>query len=350
MTASTRSRRLFLAASAIAGPSVAFAVACGSSSSDHGPVATGDDNHDSGSVQHYDASGTDTGAAETGADTGAPDTSTPGADAAEAAAPDAGPPVCSPTASVGSGTLVLQTSDPDLLGGVSADEQVIVWTSTPSGGPPAVHWAERSGATGTFGAVQTLDASFGPFAAEHVAVSGDGLKILVVSDDHTRVTEVTRSARGAAFDTVGDDFRDVNPADGGDGVTPGIGPFGSPALGPDLQIWAFTHGGDGLTFAKNVSGGWNTVVPFPSGLVPPGSDPTTMIATGWSSDDRTFFYWDSAATKARAVWRDPFSGAFVSTKELGTQQYAYPSGGCAKLYYSAAGTAGDLDLFAAPLQ
>jgi hypothetical protein len=351
MTASTRSRRLLLALFAIGGPSIA-AAACGSSS-DHGVVATGDDDgHDSGPISKFDANSELDSSVDGGPDTGA-DSPPPAPDANEAGGPDAGPPLCNPSATVGSPTLVISTPDPDLLGAVSSDELVIAWTSLPSGGAPVVHWAERATATDSFGAPQTLDASFGPFAPDHVAMSGDGLKLLVVSDDHIRVTEITRAARGAPFDTPGDDFRDVNPVDAGEGPAPGIGPFGSPALSPDLLIWGFTHGGDGLTFAKNAGGGWNVVIPFPDGLVPPGSGPTTMIATGWSADDRTFFYWDSTATTARAVWRDPFSGAFLSTKtqDLGPRQYAFPGGSCAKLYFSAAGDAGgDLDLFVAPLQ
>jgi hypothetical protein len=347
MTASTRSRRAFFAiAVALGAPFAAGAVACGSSSP---PIASGGDT-DSGSTPKKDGSTPTKDTGTTGDDGATPTDGAPTADSTPAndAAPP--PPLCNPTASVGTPALVLSTPDPDLLGAVSADELVIAWTSLPSGGAPVVHWAERTKATDTFGAAQTLDAAFGPFAAEHVAMSGDGLKLLVVSDDHARVVEVTRAARGAPFDTLGDDFRDANPRDGGDGVAPGIGPFGSPALSGDLLFWGFTHGADGLTFAQNAGGAWNVLVPFPSGLVPPGSGAATMIATGWAADDRTFFYWDTTASKARAVWRDPTSGAFTTTKEYGAQQFASPAGSCAQLYFSFAGAGGDLDLFVAPLQ
>jgi hypothetical protein len=272
--------------------------------------------------------------------------------------PDAGPPLCSPMRTLGAGTLVARTSDPDLLGAVTPDELVIAWTSLSSdGGVSAIHWKER-GATGApFGSLQTLDSSFGPFAPDHVGLSGDGLRLVVVSADRTQVTEISRTARGQDFDTntTASDFANADPSDG----MPLLGPFASPTFSPDFSLWAFDQVGvNGFVVAANIaqptqSAAW-FVPRLPSGLIPPASGPSTIVATGWSSDDRTLFYWDTDAGVERMAFMDPYTSKTAlfaqQTVSLGsTAQYAFPSGDCSSVYYSAPGASGDLDIFVAPM-
>jgi hypothetical protein len=231
---------------------------------------------------------------------------------------------------------------------------VIAWTSLPADDAgPVVHWPERAAASDPFGAYQALDPSFGPFPADHVALSGDGLRLVFETPDQTQIVEVSRPARGTPFASVttAQDFAGVNPSSGPEG-SQGIGPFSSPALSPDFEIWTFNQGANGLVESTAISGGgWSTPPVFPGGLVPPSSSPRTIHATGWSSDRRTLFYWDSTAQIEVMAWLQPFTLSFSQNIILGTtEQYAYPAGNCENIYYSAespeAGTA--LDIFVAP--
>jgi hypothetical protein len=310
---------------------------------------------DSGGDTTTDAAQTTTDAPVTTAD--ASDAGT-GPDAAPPvdAGMEAGPPVCSSEAGVaiGQGTFVLGTPDPDLLGAVTPDELVIAWTSLPSTGP-VVYWAERASAGDSFGAPQALDSSYGPFPPEHVALSGDGLRLVFATVDHKQIVEVSRASRGTPFNavTTTKDFNAVNPLDGGTESVPGIGPFASPALSGDFGIWAYVQGTNGVVVTKALAKGeWNTPPNLPSGLVPPASSAKTVIPTGWSSDRLTLFYWDTSAQAAVMAWLGRTSGVFEQTLLLGlTQQYAYPTGDCSRIYYSAPSPdagADTLDIFVAP--
>jgi hypothetical protein len=271
-----------------------------------------------------------------------------GLDAADAAdAFDAGPPppVCPLDASLGTTVDIVNTGDRALLGGVTPDELMLAWTDLADGGP-VISWSERPTTADPFGATQTMNPSFGPFPADHVALSGDGLRIAFATPDQTQMVEVSRTARGTPFTTVSTnkDFKGVNPTSGAEG-SPGIGPFAAPTISPDYGIWAFLQGTHGAVVSRGLSfGEWQTPPVLPSGLAPPASSPQTIIPTGWSSDSRTLFYWDTTAQVAVMAWLDPYALQFVTTELLGTeQQYAVPSGDCGNIYFT-----GSVDIFVAP--
>ena len=283
------------------------------------------------------------GGASSSDDTGAP---TSGSDAG-----GDGAPLCNPAASVGQGTLAIGTPDPDLLGAVTPDERVVAWTSIPSDGRgPSVNWVERASASATFGAVESLDPSLGPFPFGKVGLSGDGLRLVVASADYSHLSEISRGAFGTPFATVANtDFPSVNPTGGIDG-NQGLGPFVSIALSPDFGFWAFVSNA-GFVLSIRQIGVW------PPGTTPPGFVPnedsgvTDVDPTGWSSDDQSLFFWDQSLGAERIAWRDSATHAFALMQTIGSaQQYAYPAAGCSKIYYSAPGAGGDLDIFVAPFQ
>jgi hypothetical protein len=292
------------------------------------------------------------------ADSSAPDSAPvdsgpPGPDATDAGPPpfDAGPPVCDPDASVGQPQEVLNlVPDSVYLGGVTPDEMVMAWTLMPAdGGAVAIQWAERADAgpstLAPFGAIQSLDPMYGPFAADNVSLSGDGLRLVFPTADHTSVVEVSRSARGTPFNTIttATDFVEVNPVGGPEG-TPGIGPFSSSALSPKFSYWAFVQGANGIVMTNALgSGQWLVPPARPPGLFPPASGAATVFPTAWSSDDRTLFYWDSVFGKASIAWRDPLSSTIIQVEDIGTQKHAVPSGDCKTIYFS-----GSLGIYASP--
>jgi hypothetical protein len=351
-----------------AGVVAATAEACGSSPT---PVQISPDSGvtevhpDTGAPPNDASKGPDTSTADAARDSGMTNT-----DAATDAPFDSGPdtappldsgpppPVCSPDANFGNdgGTLVLGTPNPDLMGGVSNDGLVIAWTSVPeddAGTTPTVHWAERAQTSDSFGAAQTLDSKFGPIAPDHVALGGDGLRLVFASADRTRIYEVGRSAYGTPFedDDTNENFEGVNPSTEGTTTTSGLGPFGSPSLASTLTTsWAFVQGTAGFVVSQNVLGVWELPAWAPS-LSPPASDRFKTLPTGWSADGLTLFYWDNATGVERAAWRERSTLDFVSATTIGTtQEYAIPSADCTQLYFSAPGTNGDLDLFVSPIQ
>jgi hypothetical protein len=338
--------------------------ACGSSP----PPILASDNGDGGStVIHLDGGSTGSDGSSGSKDGAGTDDGGSGGDAStvtDGSATSDGndaAPLCNVNASIGQGTLAIGTPDPDLLGAVTPDERVIAWTSIPSdGGPPSVNWVERASATAPFGAVQSLEASLGPFAFGKVALAGDGLRLLVASADYSEVTEVTRAAFGTPFAAVTSaDFPSVNPTGGPDG-TQGLGPFVSIALSPDFAFWSFVNNA-GFVLSVRQAGVW------PPGTTPAGFAPnddacsddgaagnggvSTLDPTGWSSDDRSLFFWDQTLAMERIAWRNPTSHVFDVIQTIGAvQQYAYPAAACSKVYYSAPGANGDLDIFVAPFQ
>jgi hypothetical protein len=342
-----------------------MAEACGSSPS----PSTGSTTQDAGGLVRVDGTAPtneDGGGTAPGADagdTGATDSAIPtdAADSGHDAGP--GPPLCNQsTTAIGPGTYVIGTSDPDLMGAITPDDLVIAWTSLPAAGP-AINWAERASATAPFGPVQTLDSSLGPFPTDKVALSADGLKIAFATPDHTQMVEIGRSKRGQAFTIVATaiDFGGVNGS-AGDGTT-SLAPFASPALSPDFKIWAFFNGAAGFVISQSQFGAW-TSPGYPGGVVFADAGAANIMPTGWSTDHRTLFYYDSLTSAENMAWADPntfsFSGgvpdlSFFTQVSLGLlPQYAYPSGTCTSLYYSEqspdAGAADTLDIYVSALQ
>ncbi len=267
--------------------------------------------------------------------------------AIDSAIPDADagppPPICPIDASAGAAVLVLTTPEPVVLGGVTPDELMLAWTDITDGGPVLVNWVERASTSSAFGATQTLDPSFGPFPADHVAISGDGLRLAFATPDQKQMVEVSRTARGLPFTTVSTakNFKGVNATGGAEG-SPGIGPFASPTLSSDYGIWAFVQGNNGVVVSRGLSfGEWSTPPVLPPGLAPPASSPRTIVPTGWSADSRTLFYWDETVGFAAMAWLDPYALKFVTTQLLGAElTNAVPSGDCGNIYFSSAGAVG----------
>jgi hypothetical protein len=79
--------------------------------------------------------------------------------------------------------------------------------------------------------------------------------------------------------------------------------------------------------------------------------PSRRRPTGIAADDRTLFYWDEVDSTEKMAWRPTPTGTFDHFETLGGSfRGAVPNANCDKLYYSAAGATGGLDLFVASRQ
>jgi hypothetical protein len=273
----------------------------------------------------------------------------------DADAPDLGPlptPVCPPNATWGQGTqLAISTAVDDLMGAVTPDELTIAWISTGASGS-SVLVADRASAQAAFGAAVTAPAGGGTYAATKVALSPDGLRTLVVATDHKSFDAITRASKSGSFAplaTGGEaDAINSNVAQGEAGFF-----LDDPVIGAHDATFYYSLYGSGLvnTLHESTRTG---VSAWPNGAVPAETagefDATgTQLRhpTGVSEDDLTLFYWDDVDGTQKVAWRARTTDPFGAPVLLSGLRDAVPNVTCDKLYYSAPGTAGGLDLFVA---
>jgi hypothetical protein len=268
------------------------------------------------------------------------------------------PPKCNPGMAWGTGTkLPISTSQPDLFGAVTPDELTIAWMTTAG----AVLYADRANATDAFGAPQTLTAGI---ALDRVALSPDGLTMIVVQTNRYTLAQTTRGSRGSAFSSTLDTtpFASLDPlsTEGDSGTTmPSHGLFADPMLSGDGQFMYYSqYGVSTLTMCESYRKTGDTS-PWGQGrnlletqLAAPDTSGVRMIPTGMSVDDLTLFYWDGVAKTEKAAFRDNAlkNNTFKQFLTLGpTYRNAAPVGSCGRIYYCDGPPSGDggadLDLF-----
>ena len=265
-------------------------------------------------------------------------------------------PVCTTSMTWKAGTaLSISTSQADLFGAITPDELTIAWMNAAGSGL----YADRSKASDPFGAPQTLTAGV---ALGRVALSSDGLALIVVLADRSALAQTTRSARGAAFSTTLDKAPfaslDPLPTEIDAGSSPPHGSFADPMLSPDGQFLYYSqYGVSTLTMCESYRKSGDTS-PWGQGrnllesqLAAPNTSGTRMIPSGMSSDDLTLFYWDGVAQTERVAFRDSAltNNTYKQFVTLGAAyQYAAPTGSCGRIYFSSPGSGGMDLLFADP--
>jgi hypothetical protein len=263
-----------------------------------------------------------------------------------------GPPpptaVCDPAATFLTGTdLNISTSDDDVLDSITPDELSIAWTQN-SSGKSIVFYADRTSTGSNFNSPQKF--ADNTYTADRVALSPDGLRLIVVNDDTKGFSELTRTARtggGSAFGAAAlGNFGNI------DADTPVGGSVGDPVI--DSSDTAFYYSVYGVGAAKTIyralrllptdvwgNGGALNVA---AGLQTSGS--MRRRPSGISSDSQTLFFFDQVTSTERAAWLNEPTGQFDSFADLGSRLWAAPATSCATLYYSASGGS-SVDLFVA---
>lgn len=264
--------------------------------------------------------------------------------------PDAGPGACDPASTWATGTLIpISTASDDALDSVTPDELTIAWTSG-----NAIFYSDRASSTDAFGTAQNLDVAAGitagTYAADRVALSPDGLRLVVVNADEQGFSEFTRTARIGSGNTF------ASPDVGGFGNidldTPSGASVGDPVIGATDTTFFYSVYGGGATstiyraLRLTSTDAWSSgaALDVATDLQAQGS--SRRQPTAISSDNRTLFFYDQVNSIERASWINESTGEFDTFADLGTRVWAAPNSACSTLYYSSAGTS-SVDLFSA---
>jgi hypothetical protein len=267
--------------------------------------------------------------------------------------PDAS--ICSPKTTWAAGTLVpnVSTAQADRFGSVTPDELTIAWMNTAG----TVLYADRATTTDPFGAPMTLT---GTIALDRVALSADGLTLIVVRSDRLIFAQVTRTARGTAFGTTLDTkpFASLDPLSSGieDGGDAGGGSFADPVLSSDGHFLYYSVlGGSATTMAESYRSGappWTN--PFAKGRILTTAELTGVSnklrrPTGLSPDNRTLFYWDEVDGVEKMGFRDDAilagHNGYTVFVNVGAYAGAQPTTTCNRIYFDGPGSVGAADLF-----
>lgn len=266
---------------------------------------------------------------------------------------DGGPVVaqCKTTSTWGTGTLIaISTPQSDSMGAITPDELTLAWMTTAG----SVLYADRANVSDAFGAPQTLS---GTIALDHVALTPDGLTLIVVKDNRYALLQSTRSSRSTAFGSALDGAPYANidppPTELDAGAQPPHGLFADPMLSPDGQFLYYSQTGQTTLTMQETFRAKGDTKPWGQGrnlletqLGAPDTSGTRRHPTGMSADDLTLFFWDDVAQTERMAFRD---GAFSNNTykqfvDIGAHKNAAPTAGCGRLYFSGAGSGG-FDLF-----
>jgi hypothetical protein len=246
------------------------------------------------------------------------------------------PAACPETASwMGATPLasVSTTADERLLS-ITADELDIAFLR--DGAPYVAH---RASTKDDFDAGTAVSLPAGYQADAGVALSADGLTLVLVSSDGQSFASLSRATRTDAFGDTPDPsaFQALNAR-----AVQTLEHFAAPVLAPDGKSFvfsAFTLGQFGISvvyeslWAKTE---WDMPRHISQDLFD-GSADKRPLPTGLSSDSRTLFYFDEAQSKELARFRDRPDAPLYDTIDLGALNGATPNLGCNRLYYSKSG-------------
>jgi hypothetical protein len=261
-------------------------------------------------------------------------------------------PVCTPGASWGPGMqLAISTDGDDIMGAITPDELTIAWIADSEAGV-SVYYADRPSAQAAFGAPAMASPS-GVCAPTKVALSPEGLRLLVVATNHKSFEVVTRNARGDAFNAppAGGEVDGINS-----NVNQGEADFflDDPVVGASDETFYYSLYGSQFLDTLLESTRADASSDWPNGTSIQGTSDEFAASgsllrhpTGISADDLTLFFWDDVAMTEKAAWRPRTTEPFAAPATLTGMRQAVPNGACTRLYYSAPGSAGGLDLFVA---
>lgn len=271
---------------------------------------------------------------------------------------DASVPVCwGMSWSAGDVFASASTSADDTLGSISGNDLNIAWlaVSADAGNDRVIHYANRHYPTDPFPSAMLLDPGTEADLDAGIALSADGLRLIVVQPDRKGFTEYSRDDAEEPFTTPPSDtqFDKLNTQ-----ISHYLPPgalCGDPVLSADdltfyFSVYGFDDSsGDYGGYASNRSIYSLTRIPYVEWLAPGvevqalQGDPieahcsSRRRPTGISADQLTLFYWDELSNSARAAFRPSIDEPFTGAVELGDRAFAQPSPDCTTLYYSGSG-------------
>ena len=254
------------------------------------------------------------------------------------------PPLCPDSDAWGEGVRIdeLCTDEDELISGLTPDEGTLVWLSGDS-----VFYADRSDPSESFGEPRELDDT--DFV--QATISPDGLHLVGTRFGNFSFAEVVRESRDEPFSGEPDEtaFVDLN---GTVASIPVAKSVGDPLLiGDDWFVFSYylSPPDMSLTIRQGVGPLWSFGVPIGGAMLQAIGD-ERRVATGFGADLRTLFYWDEVEGIQQQAQRAEAGADFDRYQSLGDRRGAVPNEACDRLYYSAPGPGGDLDLFVASVQ
>lgn len=254
------------------------------------------------------------------------------------------PPLCpGPDAWSEGERLELSSEHDDRLFAVTPDELTLVFRAG-----DRLYYADRPSTDEAFAEPAELeDTGF-----VELAISPDGLRLVGTREGNQSFAEVSREARDEAFGTEPDDsaFAELNYAVSAIPVSRRVGDPVLAGEGDRLLFSYYEPMPEGSFTIRETSGPpWSFGVPL-GGEMLMAMGGKRRIATGLGADLRTLFYWDEVDEVQRAAERAEDGGTFDRFHSFGEWRGATPNTACDRLYYSAPGPDGDLDLFVSSVE
>jgi hypothetical protein len=230
----------------------------------------------------------------------------------------------------------LDTSAEEVPLALTPDELVLVFERV-DGAASRLLLAERASRTTPFDAPVELVLPSGYAAGEGVALTPDGLRLVLISDDGKRFGQLTRAGHGAAFSSEIDEapFAPLNTLaiHTGDAYT-------APVLsaGGELLVFSAYAASDSLVYVATQSELqlWQSPAPQDAFWFA-GGGAALKLPTGISSDLRTLFYYDEGTSQQAAVWRRSPGDPFDQKQVFAGYRGAIPNASCDAIYTSLAG-------------
>lgn len=344
-------RSLFMAV----GITLSWGVACSSNSDDHAPtLADGGATARSGAGGRSSAGKSGSGGGSTdGGSAGANDGGTAGAaggEGGEGGAWDEGmivpvtPAACSPSAAWASATPLagISTDANEQLLAITPDELDILFVR--DGTPLRAH---RELASAAFGPADALTIATGYGVSAGVALSADGMTMVLLGTDEQSFAAVTRTSRTASFDAAPDAtaFAGINQR-----ALQTMQHYAAPVLAPDGKTFVFAAftptpeagfppGVAGISVVYQsawTSSGWAMPESISQDLFD-GTSAARALPSALASDSRTLFYLDEGSGKQIARFRDRPDAPLYTVVDLDMRTRAVPDAACDRLYYSSGG-------------
>lgn len=245
------------------------------------------------------------------------------------------PAACSETALwMGAAPLAaVSTAASESLLSVTSDELDLIFLRG-----SAVFRAHRDSASSDFDAGSVVTLPDGYVATAGVALSGDGLTLVLVSTDGQSFASLSRASRGVDFGATADAtaFTALNERS-----AQTLEHYAAPVLAPDgssFVFTGFTPGVDGSVVYESVQAAGQWAMPSNiSHSVFDGQGSARTLPTGLSSDSRTLFYFDESTSLEMVIFRDRPDAPLYDPASLGQLAGAAPNAACNRLYYSSAG-------------
>ena len=224
---------------------------------------------------------------------------------------------------------------------VTPDELSIAWSSL---GSSQVRFfvADRSSVDAGFEPPQLVNA-----AGSVVALSADGLRLIVLNAEKAAYSESVRDARGQDFGrpTAGA-FATINAQAGQLGLTLAGG-----VLSADNRSFVYVAQSQGESHPVRIATR-SDEGPFPVGepiaiCELEAHEALVRTPAGISNDGLTLFFFDPDRNALRAAWRSELSAPFSWFTNVGRYGTGVPTADCSSIYYS---PSGDGPLFRAATQ